>query len=157
MTIRPATSKDADGITRVFLESAEHHARIDPERYLVPDADAIAERYRARQQHAPDDVAITLVAELNGGIVGFVDARLDRSPDPMHRDMIYCHIVEIAVSVAHQSQGIGAQLLKAAEDWGREQGATLASLEYNAANTRAAGFYQRLGYAAANIMAIKRL
>lgn len=160
ITIRPAVSEDADDIVRTYLESAQHHARLDPERYWVPAAEVISARYREGRQHPPDAgaEAITLVAELRGEIVGFIDARLDRSPDPMHREMSYCHIVEIAVSSSQQSQGIGGQLLRAAEDWGRRQGATFASLEYHAENTRAGEFYQRrMGYRAASITAIKRL
>jgi GNAT superfamily N-acetyltransferase len=160
ITIRPAVPEDADGIARTFVESAEHHARLDPERYLVPAIETISARYRQGRQHPPvaGGESITLVAELGGEIVGFVDARLERSPDVMHREMIYYHVVEIAVSRRRQSQGIGGQLLRAAEDWGRRQGAELASLEYNSANTRAAVFYQqRMGYRVATITAIKRL
>jgi ribosomal protein S18 acetylase RimI-like enzyme len=160
ITIRPAVSEDADDIVRTFLESAEHHARLDPERYWVPAATVISARYREGRQHPPDAgaEAITLVAELSGEIVGFIDARLDRSPDPMHREMSYCHIIEIAVGSRRQNQGIGGQLLQAAEDWGRRQGATFASLEYHAENTRAGEFYQRhMGYRTASITAIKRL
>ena len=160
ITIRPAVSEDADGIVLVYMESAEHHARLDPQRYDLPAVEAISARYREGRQHSadPDAEAITLVAELNGEIVGFIDVRLDRSPDPMHREMSYCHIAEIAVSSGRQSQGIGGQLLRAAEDWGRRRGATFASLEYHAGNTRAAEFYQRrMGYRAASITAIKRL
>ena len=160
LTIRPAIPEDADGITRAFLESAGHHATLDPARYAVPPPEAILQRYRNREQHSPGKVArnITLVAELGSEIVGFVDAGLDQSPDPMHRDVTYCHIAEIAVSTRHQNQGIGARLLGAVEQWGREQGAEFASLEYHAANTRAAEFYQeRMGYSAAAIIAIKRL
>src|SRR5690242_17518258 len=125
ITIRPAVAEDADGITRTYLESAEHHARLDPERYLVPAFEAIAARYREGRQHPVEgDESITIVAEIAGEIVGFVDARLERSPDPMHREMIYCHVVEIAVSGRHQSQGIGERLLRAAEDWGGGQRAT---------------------------------
>jgi GNAT superfamily N-acetyltransferase len=159
ITLRPATPEDANAITRVYLESAEHHARIDPDRFYVPSFESISERYRQRRQHPPDsgEAATTLVAELAGEIVGFVDARLMRSPDPMHRRMVYCHIVEVAVSPRCQSQGIGARLVQAAEDWGRDQGADLALLEYLAANPRAAALYQRLGYAVASMTAIKRL
>jgi ribosomal protein S18 acetylase RimI-like enzyme len=160
ITIRPATSEDADGITRAYIESAEHHARLDPERYAVPVVEAIAARYREGRQHPPqtEGESVTLVAEHGGEIVGFVDARLGQSPDPMHREMLYCHIVEIAVSVAHQRRGIGQQLLRAAEDWGREHGAELASLEYLTANARAASFYQeRMGYRPAAVIAVKRL
>ena len=141
------------------MESAEHHKGLDPERYSVPSFDAIAARYREGRQHSADPGAavITLVAERGSEIVGFVDARLDYSPDPMHKELTYCHIVEIAVGGRHRSQGIGEKLLRAAEDWGRGQGADLMSLEYNAANSRAAEFYQRMGFRAASITAIKRL
>lgn len=159
VAVRPATSSDADGITRVYLESAAHHARLDPDRYAIPDAAPIAARYREGWQHALDAGAetVTLVAELDGEIAGFVDARLAQSPDPMHRPMTYCHIVEIAVSANQQRHAIGGQLLRAAEDWGRDHGAELASLEYLASNTGAGAFYERLGYGVAALIAIKRL
>src|SRR5262249_30757606 len=149
---------------RAYIESAEHHAQLDPERYAIPAVEVIAARYREGRQYPAqtEGESVTLVAEvaaeLDGEIVGFVDARLGRAPDPMHRDMLYCHIVEIAVSVEHQSKGVGQQLLRAAEDWGREHGAELASLEYLTANTRAASFYQqRMGYRPAAVLAVKRL
>lgn len=157
MTIRPANPEDADGITRVFLDSAEHHARLDPDRYCVPDSAAISERYREGRQHPPYSESTTLVADLDGEIAGFVDARISQSPDPMHRDVHFCHIVEIAVSTQHQSHSIGARLLAAAEDWGRTHGAEFALLEYLAVNTRAGEFYQRVGYGLASINAMKRL
>jgi ribosomal protein S18 acetylase RimI-like enzyme len=98
------------------------------------------------------------VAELTGEIVGFIDARLEQSLDAMHREMIYCHVAEIAVGGRHRKQGIGGQLLLAAEDWGRRRGAKFASLEFHSENTRAGEFYQRrMGYRVASITAIKRL
>ena len=156
--VRPALAEDAASITRVYVESAEHHAAIDGERYSIPSANFITERYRTGQQHIEDTVATTFVAESGGEIIGFVDARLDKSPDPMHKDLVYCHIVEIAVGENSRGQGVGAKLMLAAEDWGRSQGAELASLEYNAANKRAAWFYhERMGYRIASVTAIKRL
>ena len=160
ITIRPALPDDAKGIARAFTESAEHHARLDSERYFVPSKDAIAARYRDGRQHPPEAAAtsVTLVAEIHGEVVGFVDARLEQSTDAMHRELVYCHVIEIAVEQKHQSAGVGARLLQAAEEWGRERGAHLASLEYLASNTRAARFYQqRMGYHVAAITAIKRL
>ena len=35
ITIRPAGSEDADAIARTFLQSAEYHASLDPERYML--------------------------------------------------------------------------------------------------------------------------
>jgi ribosomal protein S18 acetylase RimI-like enzyme len=157
-TIRPAVAADADGITRTYMESAEYHAQLDPERCWIPAAEAISARYRQGRQHPQDGgQAITLVAELNGEIVGFVDARLERSPDPMLREFDYCHIAEIAVSSRQQNRGIGGLLLQAAEDWGRRAGAEFASLDYLSANTRAGALYHRMGYGIAAMKAVKRL
>ncbi len=158
-TIRPALSEDAEGIARTFVESAEYHARVDPERYSAPALETISARYREGRQHLPEcGQGITLVAEVNGEIVGFIDAGLQQSPDLMHREIIYCHVAEIAVSGRHQNQGIGGLLLQAAEDWGRKMGAAFASLEFHTENKRAGQFYQkRMGYSPASITAIKRL
>ncbi len=156
--IRPAVAGDAEGIALAFLESAEHHARLDPARYRVPAAETTLARYREGRQHSRDAAAITLVAERSGEIVGFIDATCEQSPDLMHRDVTFCHVTEIAVSTRCRSEGIGGQLLQAVEDWGRQEGAVFAALEYHAANTRAGAFYQRrMGYAIAAITAIKPL
>jgi ribosomal protein S18 acetylase RimI-like enzyme len=160
ISIRPAAPADADGIAQAFVESAEYHVHLDYERYAVPAVETISARYREGRHHPPCAAgeAITLIAELDGEIVGFVDVQLEQSPDWMHRKMVYCHIAEIAVRGAHRNQGIGGRLLRAAEDWGRQHGAEFASLEYHAANVRAIVFYeQRMGYRAASVTAIKRL
>jgi len=117
--IRPADPEE-DGIARTFLESAEYHAEFDPEGYSTPALETISSRYREARKHSSraESEVITLVAELSGEIVGFIDASLEQSPDPMHREMIYCHIAEIAVRCGHRNQGIGGRLLRAAEDWG---------------------------------------
>jgi ribosomal protein S18 acetylase RimI-like enzyme len=157
LTIRPATPADAAGIVRAYLDSAAHHAALDPARYAVPDRGAIVARYQEGKQHPADVQAITLVALVDDEIAGFVDAKLDRSSDAMHRDMLFCHIVEIAVGAGSRSRGIGERLLRAAEGWGRENGATFASLEYHVNNARAAEFYQRQDYRAAAVTALKAL
>jgi ribosomal protein S18 acetylase RimI-like enzyme len=160
ITIRQAVSEDAGAIARAFLENAEYHARLDPERYSAPAMETISARYRDGRQHPPraPGEAVTLVADLDGDIVGFVDVRLEPSMDAMHREMIYCHVAEIAVTSRRQSHGIGGRLMRAAEAWGREKGAEFGSLEYHAANTRASLFYRRrMGYCTASITAIRRL
>jgi ribosomal protein S18 acetylase RimI-like enzyme len=158
VTVRTATAQDAEAITRIYIQSADHHANIDAERYCIPPEEFILERYRTGGQHVAGSEASTLVAEAGGQLLGFADIRLNQSTDPMHKDLIYCHIVEIAVREDIRSQGIGERLMRAAEDWGRDRGAELMSLEYNGANKRAAQFYnERMGYRAASIMAIKRL
>jgi len=158
LAVRPALPVDAEGIARAFLESAGRHAEIDPERYAVPELPAIVGRYRSGRQHPQDAIAITFVADSSGEVVGFVDARLERPQDAMHRACIYCLIAEIAVLSSWRRKGIGELLLRAAENWGASQGAEFAFLEYLPANTSAAAFYrERMGYRVAAITAVKRL
>ena len=159
IAIRPAVSTDAEQIACIYMDSAGQHAELDPERYGLPSRQAISERYRESRQYGDqaDVNHISFVAQAAEAIVGFIDVRLDRSPDPMHREMIYCHVAEIAISSRYRNRGIGAKLLGAAEGWGRAHGATFASLEYHARNTRAGAFYERAGYSVAAITAIKRL
>jgi len=156
--IRPAVPEDAKAIARVYTESAQHHALIDPERNHVPEPKVIEERYRSGQQHPEDgEESITLVAENHGQVLGFLDARLLQPFDPMYRPMTYCFIADIAVTSAYRSSGIGEQLMCALERWAAERGAAFISLEYHNSNLRAAAFYERLGYRPASVVAIKGL
>lgn len=119
-----------------------------------------ATRYGEHLRNTPDGDRenITFVADLRGEIAGFIDSRLEQSADPMHRNMIYCNVTEVAVSKQHQNQGIGERLLRAAEDWARRHGAQFAFVEYHSANTRTSFFYQqRMGYSVTFLTAMKRL
>jgi ribosomal protein S18 acetylase RimI-like enzyme len=145
--------------SRAWRESAEHHAQLDPYRYHVPDESFVVERYRLGQQHpdATSNETLTLVAELDGVIAGFLDARLERPFDAMHRQLTFCFIADIAVSKEYQNRGAGEQLLRAAEEWGSSRGAEFVALEYLAANEKAARFYEKLGYSRAAVIAMRRL
>jgi ribosomal protein S18 acetylase RimI-like enzyme len=156
--IRPATPGDAEAITGIYTQSAELHAGLDPERNHVPDRIGIEERYRRGRQHPDQDSpTITLVAETDGTVIGFLDARLIQPFDPMYRPMTYCFVADIAVAESHRSEGVGEQLMHAGEAWAKEHGADFVSLEYHIGNTRAASLYERLGYRPASVVAIKRL
>ena len=159
VTLRPAVPADADGIAAIFVQSAAHHAQLEPGRYWVPAVEALAARYRDESLASNTlNRSTTIVAERDGEIVGFVDARLDRSSDPTHRDLNYCHVVELAVDSQHRSRGVGGALLRAAEDWGRAHGAAFAYLEYLVGNVRAGEFYERrMGYRVASLAAIRDL
>jgi ribosomal protein S18 acetylase RimI-like enzyme len=59
-----------------------------------------------------------------------------------HRGWVYY----VASDPARQGQGIGAALMKAAEEWLAGQGARVVRLMVRAENERVAGFYDGLGY-----------
>ena len=155
VSIRVATPEDAEAITRIYMQSAEHHALLDPERNQVPDPAAICERYRTGAQHPAGEEGVTLVAEKHGEVLGFLDARLIPPFDPMFRPVTLCFITDVAVATDRRREGIGEQLMTAVEQWGSSRGAGLVALEYLNANTRAASFYDRLGYRPKSTVAVK--
>jgi ribosomal protein S18 acetylase RimI-like enzyme len=56
------------------------------------------------------------------------------------------YIGELATSETVEDRGVGTVLVEACEQWARKQGYTLLTLTTGAANTRALGFYHRLGF-----------
>ena len=52
--IRLAVAEDADGIACTFGGSAEHHAALDPARYVLPSLEGVSARFRYAQQHPPE-------------------------------------------------------------------------------------------------------
>lgn len=159
--IRCATPEDAEAITFIYMQSAELHARLDPDRNHVPDQAEIEERYRTGAQHPEDAKAsITLVAEDAGRLVGFLDARIIEAYDafdPMYRPATYCFVADVGVDEERRREGIGRALMHAIEQWAQEWDADFLLLEYHVGNTPAATLYERLGFRSGSMVACKRL
>lgn len=97
---------------------------------------------------------ITLIAQKHDLPLGFIHAC-------EHQDGISgepCGTVPLlAVSPTAQGMGVGRLLMKAAEDWAKEQGYRLLHLEVFANNDNARGFYQKLGFEPEILHMIKTL
>src|SRR5436309_3880331 len=102
--------------------------RWDPERARAAIADAIA-----------DQSAAVLVAEHRGELLGLCTAYLDLNSV---RFGPRCWVEDLAVSPAHRSEGVGGDLLDAAEAWARERGATHLELDTGLAREAAERCYE---------------
>ena len=145
ISIRPAT--DADAVAMIGLEhaSAIHHASVDPARWRMPTLEQVASSRRRRRVAIPYDDALVAVAD--GEVVGMIELWLKRQHDPDNTRMLGTRVdLGISVAPAWRGRGVGTALLIAAEDWGRERGATRMVLDLAAANEGALRLYERLGY-----------
>ena len=143
--IRPATDADFEAMIDLDQASAEHHAAIDPVAWEVPDRAGSAEFLRRR--HAEDPSRETLVATVDGRVVGMVEIAIVRpgvAGGAMRR--VPSADLGIAVLPAWRGQRIGEALMQVAEAWARERGAEQMILDMAAANDGAQRFYERLGY-----------
>jgi len=85
---------------------------------------------------------LALVAEADGGIVGFVTA-LERRRWSGVTDAC---VGELVVEAAMEGRGIGRALIEVVRDWARRRGLGAITLETGAANARARAFYAALGF-----------
>jgi GNAT superfamily N-acetyltransferase len=96
----------------------------------------------AQRLAALDGRHAALVAEEDGRAIGWVHVALVTSlASGMKAD-----IGGLVVDENHRSDGIGAELLAAAEAWAREEGAARMVVRSRVARERAHRFYEREGY-----------
>jgi GNAT superfamily N-acetyltransferase len=95
-----------------------------------------------------------LIAELDGRPVGF--AFLEPAVDYFTGEADG-HIGMIAVVESAEGRGVGALLMRAAEDWARRNGYPRLHLNVFAGNERARRIYERAGYQVETIRYVKRI
>lgn len=97
---------------------------------------------------------IVLVAELDGAVVGCLSTSVMRV---LHRPAPVGRISMMVVDEALRSRGIGAALVRAAEEALTEQGCTMVEVTSHVRRTEAHRFYGRLGYERTSVRLAKPL
>ena len=82
---------------------------------------------------------VTLVAEIDGGPVGFVTTVLGY-------ETLTGYIANLAGAADHQSRGVGKALINAALDYFAAEGMMYSQIETLACNERGKSFYPKVGY-----------
>jgi GNAT superfamily N-acetyltransferase len=151
--VRPARPGDGADLARCWIDMGNHYAALDPDAFEAPAADGLAGWFEEllRQPRAGDGV--WLVAEVDGRVVGTVDAHLERPVEDaarqILRDLARLRVTVDALGVeeAYRRQGVGTRLMRAVEAWGRDQGAARIVLTTFVASPTSMPFYQRrMGY-----------
>jgi GNAT superfamily N-acetyltransferase len=108
--------------------------------------------------------ALQLVALAGDEIVGWLAARIEppvaNAAAQLTREPGWTRLVvdALIVHLDHWRAGAGTALLEAAEDWGREQGATVARLDTSVDSPVSVPFYEeRMGYERRSVVFQKRL
>ena len=143
--------EDREGWVDVLMDSAAHHALIDPDPIGLP----WSEEYIRTEfdQIQPSDDGLMLVAEQDGRVVGVLSAVLRKQP--LLGFSVYINMVSVLAS--RRGQGIGTHLMGVAEDWARERGATSMALDTLVTNDGARRLYERLRFRDRAVIMGKRL
>jgi GNAT superfamily N-acetyltransferase len=146
LTIRPVTIDDLEVLIDIYLDTAIHHATIDPEGFHVPARPDIADRLR----HRIDALAATgayVAAIIDGRMVGSASIGI---ADPPHPGSMLRPVreAEFGVSVVggFRGRGIGRALISRVEAWAAEHNVERVILNVAEANVDAIRLYRALGY-----------
>ena len=150
--IRPPRAGDGAGLAQSWLDAGTYYNQLAPDLFQIPEEEGLAAWIEEGLLKTPPD-ELYLVAEYAGQAVGFIEAAID-PPLPIAarqfiRDLAYfrLNIHALVVQRAYWRQGIGKQLLVAAEEWGRNRGARIAFLDTFVESPISVSFYeQRMGY-----------
>ena len=146
LEIRPVTPDDLEVLIDIYLDTAIHHAAIDPEVWRVPTRDDVAERLRPRVfgRGATSEYVAAIV---DGELAGSASVHLEDPPSAgnMLRGV---PTAEFGVSVLERfrGRGIGRALIEHLEAWAAAHGAERMILNVSEANEGAIRLYHELGY-----------
>ena len=152
LQIRHPRAGDGAGLAQSWLDAGTYYNQLTPDLFQVPEQDGLAAWFEDGIFERPPD-ELYLVAEYSGQAVGFIEAVIEPPlPDAAWqfiRDLAYprLYINALVVQRAYWRQGIGKQLLIAAEEWGQNRGAHIAFLDTFSESPVSVSFYeQRMGY-----------
>jgi GNAT superfamily N-acetyltransferase len=144
--IRPVTEEDLEVLIDIYLDTAIHHATIDPAGFHVPSRDDIAVRLR-RRIDGRGATGEYVAAVLDGRMVGSASIDIEEPPSPgsMLRPV---PSAEFGVSVVdgYRGLGIGRALIGHLEAWAAQHGVERIVLNVSEANVDAIRLYHALGY-----------
>jgi len=162
VTIRPGRAADATAITRMYLEFGRFYLGLDADDFQLPDEDGLLEYVEADVETEPG--AVCLVAELDGEPAGALWARIVEPRDDARFQInpnfgaTQLYIDFLMTAEEHRRRGVGAALVAAAEQWGRERGATVALCDTYAASPLSVPFWHDgMGYRTRSLNLVKPL
>jgi GNAT superfamily N-acetyltransferase len=155
--IRPVTLDDLEVLIDIYLDTAIHHAAIDPEVFHVPGREAVAARLR-RRIDGRGKTGEYVLAMIGDEMVG--SASVDLADPPSAGNMARAvPTAEFGVSVVDgwRGHGVGQALIDHLERWAVDHGIERMILTVSEANEGAIRLYHRLGYRDYDRMMLKSL
>ncbi len=160
--MRAARPGDGKAIAALSHDSATYYRELAPEDFRLPDDDGQAQ-WLDSFLPADGEREIALVAELDGDVVGYLEARLEEpldsagyqtNPELAERRLF---VNALLTARSHWRRGVGSALVDAAETWGRERGATVAVMDTYAESPVSVPFWEGRGYRTRAVIMRKRL
>jgi GNAT superfamily N-acetyltransferase len=162
IVVRAAQPGDGRAVAALSYDAADYYGELAPGAFRRPDEDGHA-AWLDSYLPADGEREIALVAELDGAVAGYLEARLEEpsmsaryQTDPSLGER-RLFINALLTSRTRWRRGVGSALVAAAEAWGREAGATIAVMDTYAESPISVPFWQSRGYRTHALIMRKRL
>lgn len=144
ITVRKAGAQDAAALAALLRQVGSVHAEGRPDIYCSPLTKHGEQSALAIIQSKDGGV---LIAEYDGKVVGeLIFKRMSRECDGFYRARKWIYIDDLCVDENFRGGGTAKALSDEAERIARHEGCDAIELNCWAFNTRASGFYERMGY-----------
>ena len=142
MIIRIADKNDISDLQQLYYELEKDAVRFQPEHFIHGDRDEVF--FDAIFNSENQDI---IVAEQDEKIVGFAHVMiLEQKKVPCLKPERVIYLQDLDVSEELRSQGIGAKLMDACKEYGKEKGADFMRTQVFPENVRGMSFYERAGF-----------
>jgi ribosomal protein S18 acetylase RimI-like enzyme len=164
LVIRPAREQDAPGIAALARNTARFYVAMDPDLFRIPDEDGFVDFLERDRAWRLSPNSLALVAELEVRVVGYLEASLIEPPDSARwqgeadAGRVRLFINFVGTDDGYRQRGIATKLVTTAEDWGRDRGAVVATLDTWIESPLSIPFWERrMGYQRKNVIFRKPL
>ncbi len=145
MRIRQATPNDYEALCAVIAEVDALHCAHLPHVFRPFPGPARDRNYIVGL--IEDPMAMLLVAEHRGQLVGFINVTIRDAADiPLLVPRRYAFVENVVVKEGFRRRGVGEALMARAQRWAEAQGASTMELNVYEFNQAAQAFYRKLGY-----------
>ena len=156
ITIRAATSADADAVGRLGAALLSVHYEFDRQRFMRPEEDCHTGYAAFLTAQLDDPDALVLVAEEGGKVKGYLYAAIEpRNWKELREEAGYIH--DLFVDATRRASGIGGALLDAAFDWLKQRRVPRVVLGTASQNDSARRLFERHGFRPTMIEMTKEL
>lgn len=141
--LRPAAPADRGPVLRLTEQLASFEPPEWRTREMIAEGDKPGLTDHFDRRPGFDEADLTVAVDGGGAVLGFVwtTARTDFFTGERS-----AHLEVLVVDAAARGHGLGRRLLARAEEWARETGAALLTLNAFPANTTARGLYEADGF-----------
>ena len=139
-------------MARIWVDVCRYYAEMDPEAFQVPKEDGLVEWFVGFLGEPSLADELSLVAEIDGEVVGSIEAKLIEPMEGAERQLLRelgdkrLSIETLTVERDHWRSGVGSALMEAAEAWAKERGATRSATYTYIDSPVSVPFYEKLGY-----------